>query len=105
MTFLPGRARGPVGACDPTTAGAGPVGSGTAGRPPAAPSPFPPDVGVSSMTEKNSVSRRGFLETDGLATGAVAASGVFPHPAIGAVKGANEKINFAILGPGGRAQE
>ena len=28
-----------------------------------------------------------------------------PHPAIGSVKGANERINVAILGPGGRAQE
>src|SRR5262249_22676198 len=56
------------------------------------------------MTEKNSVTRRGFLESAGLATGAVMASGTFAHPAIGAVKGANEKVNFAILGPGGRAQ-
>jgi len=55
------------------------------------------------MSDQNAVTRRGFLETAGLATGAVAASG-FAHPAIGAVKGANEKINFAILGPGGRAQ-
>ena len=31
--------------------------------------------------------------------------GAFPHPAVGGVKGANEKINIAILGPGGRAQE
>src|SRR5437870_5817025 len=57
------------------------------------------------MTEKNAVSRRGFLETAGIATGAVLASGTFAHPAIGKVKGANEKLNFAILGPGGRAQE
>ena len=57
------------------------------------------------MTEKNTITRRGFLETAGLATGAVAAAGTFAHPAIGAVKGANEKINVAILGPGGRAQE
>jgi len=57
------------------------------------------------MTEPNAVTRRGFLETAGLATGAVMASGTFAHPAIGAVKGANERINFAILGPGGRAQE
>ena len=28
----------------------------------------------------------------------------FAHPAIGTVKGANERLNFAILGPGGRAQ-
>ncbi|HWE39797.1 MAG TPA: Gfo/Idh/MocA family oxidoreductase [Isosphaeraceae bacterium] len=53
------------------------------------------------MTEKKSVSRRGFLQT----TGAVAAAGTFAHPAIGDVRGANERINFAILGPGGRAQE
>ena len=57
------------------------------------------------MTEKNTVTRRGFLGTAGLATGAVAASGTFAHPAIGAVIGANDKINVAILGPGGRAQE
>src|SRR5262245_40153342 len=67
----------------------------------------PPSTGhgVSSMTEKKAVSRRGFLETAGLATGAVAASAsnTFAHPAIGA-KGANEKITFAVLGPGGRAQ-
>jgi len=56
------------------------------------------------MTDKKAVSRRGFLETAGVATGAVAASGAFPHPAVGKVKGANERINFAILGPGGRAQ-
>ena len=56
------------------------------------------------MTEQNAVSRRGFLGTAGLATGALAASGTFAHPAIGAVKGANERLNFAILGPGGRAQ-
>ncbi len=56
------------------------------------------------MTEKKPVSRRGFLETAGMATGAVMATGVFAHPAIGAVKGANEQMNFAILGPGGRAQ-
>ena len=29
----------------------------------------------------------------------------FAHPAIGNVKGANERLNVAILGPGGRAQE
>ena len=57
------------------------------------------------MNDKNAVTRRGFLETAGLATGAVAASGAFAHPAIGGVKGANEKINVAIFGPGGRAQE
>ena len=56
------------------------------------------------MTEKDG-SRRGFLETAGIATGAVAAAGTFAHPAIGKVKGANDRLNFAILGPGGRAQE
>jgi predicted dehydrogenase len=56
------------------------------------------------MTEKKKVSRRGFIETAGAATGALVAAGTFAHPAIGAVKGANEKLNFAILGPGGRAQ-
>jgi len=57
------------------------------------------------MTEKQTVSRRGFLETAGAATGAVVAAGTFAHPAIGKVKGANDKINVAIFGPGGRAQE
>ncbi|WZO97812.1 Gfo/Idh/MocA family oxidoreductase [Isosphaeraceae bacterium EP7] len=56
------------------------------------------------MTDKQTVSRRGFLETAGTATGALVAANTFAHPAIGAVKGANEKINFAIIGPGGRAQ-
>ena len=56
------------------------------------------------MTEKQSVTRRGFLETTGAATGALVAAGAFPHPAVGAVKGANERLNFAIIGPGGRAQ-
>lgn len=56
------------------------------------------------MSEKRSVTRRGFLETTGAATGALMAAGVFPHPAVGAVKGANERLNFAIIGPGGRAQ-
>ncbi len=46
-----------------------------------------------------------FLETAGVATGAVVAAGAFPHPAFGKVKGANERINLGILGPGGRAQE
>jgi predicted dehydrogenase len=55
------------------------------------------------MTDKRSVTRRDFLQTTGAAGAAVAAS-TFAHPAIGSVKGANEKINFAILGPGGRAQ-
>jgi len=57
------------------------------------------------MKNKGSVSRRGFMETAGVATGAIMSAGAFPHPAIGGVKGANEKINLAILGPGGRAQE
>ena len=56
------------------------------------------------MTEKKTVSRRGFLETTGAATGALLSTGAFAHPAIGAVKGANDRINFAVLGPGGRAQ-
>ncbi len=55
------------------------------------------------MTDKRSVTRREFLQTSG-ATGAVVAASTFAHPAIGAVKGANERLNFAILGPGGRAQ-
>ena len=57
------------------------------------------------MRDNHKVSRRGFIETAGVATGAVMAAGAFPHPAVGSVKGANEKINIAILGPGGRAQE
>src|SRR5260370_40894986 len=56
------------------------------------------------MTEKKPVRRRSFLETAGVATGAVVAAGTFAHPAVGSVKGANERLNFAILGPGGRAQ-
>ncbi len=57
------------------------------------------------MTEKNAVSRRGFLQTTGAATGALLTSqAAIAHPAIGKVKGANERLNFAILGPGGRAQ-
>ncbi|HEX8202596.1 MAG TPA: Gfo/Idh/MocA family oxidoreductase, partial [Isosphaeraceae bacterium] len=57
------------------------------------------------MTEKKQpISRRGFLEASGAVAGAAAAAGAFPHPAIGAVKGANERLNFAIIGPGGRAQ-
>jgi predicted dehydrogenase len=56
------------------------------------------------MIDKPVVTRRGFLETTGVATGAIVAAGAFPHPALGAVKGANERLNFAILGPGGRAQ-
>lgn len=57
------------------------------------------------MKEKTMVNRRSFLETTGVATGAVVAAGAFPHPALGKVKGANERINIGILGPGGRAQE
>jgi predicted dehydrogenase len=56
------------------------------------------------MQDPTKVSRRGFLETAGATTGALMAAGTFAHPAIGNVKGANEKLNFAILGPGGRAQ-
>ncbi len=55
------------------------------------------------MTEKKTVTRRDFLQTTGAATGALAAAGAFAHPAIGAVKGANDRINFAVLGAGGRA--
>ena len=57
------------------------------------------------MKEKPMVSRRTFLESAGVATGAVVATGAFPHPCLGTVKGANERINIGILGPGGRAQE
>ena len=57
------------------------------------------------MRDNRKVSRRGFIETAGAATGAMVAAGAFPHPAVGGVKGANEKINIAVLGPGGRAQE
>ena len=57
------------------------------------------------MKDKPMVSRRIFLETAGVATGATVAASTFPHPAVGGVKGANERINFGILGPGGRAQE
>ena len=56
------------------------------------------------MTDKKVVTRRGFMESAGVATGAVVAAGTFAHPAIGKVKGANDRLNFAILGPGGRAQ-
>src|SRR5438445_13777184 len=56
------------------------------------------------MTEKRTVTRRGFLETTGVSAGALLAAGTFAHPAVGKVKGANERLNFAILGPGGRAQ-
>jgi predicted dehydrogenase len=57
------------------------------------------------MTDKRTITRRGFLGTTGTAAGAALAAGAFPHPAVGRVLGANEKLNFAILGPGGRAQE
>ena len=57
------------------------------------------------MKDNRNVSRRGFIESAGAATGAIMAAGAFPHPAVGAVKGANDKVNIAILGPGGRAQE
>ena len=57
------------------------------------------------MKESPKVSRRGFIETASVATGALFAGGAFPHPAVGAgVKGANEKINIAVLGSGGRAR-
>jgi predicted dehydrogenase len=56
------------------------------------------------MTEKTTVTRRSFIESAGAATGAVMAAGSFAHPAVAKVKGANERLNFAILGPGGRAQ-
>jgi predicted dehydrogenase len=53
------------------------------------------------MTEKQGMTRRGFLETTGAAVGAAAVA----HPAIGAgIKNANDTIRFAIIGPGGRAQ-
>lgn len=50
------------------------------------------------------VTRRGFLETSGAAAGAIATAAAFPHPAVAGAKGANEKLNFAILGAGGRMQ-
>ena len=53
------------------------------------------------MRAKQVVSRRGFLGTAGAVTGAAVAAGAFPHPAVGAIKGANEKLNIAVLGPGG----
>lgn len=57
------------------------------------------------MQNKPLVNRRTFLETAGVAAGAAAAVGTIGHPAIGAVKGANERLNVGILGPGGRAQQ
>lgn len=56
------------------------------------------------MTESTKVNRRGFLGTTGAAAGALAAAGAFPHPAVGNVKGANERLNFAMIGCGGRMQ-
>ncbi len=56
------------------------------------------------MIENSKVSRRGFLGTTGAAAGAMAAAGAFPHPAVGNVKGANERLNFAMIGVGGRMQ-
>ncbi|MFO0961194.1 MAG: Gfo/Idh/MocA family oxidoreductase [Isosphaeraceae bacterium] len=53
------------------------------------------------MTHRKGMTRRGFIET----AGAAAAAGAFAHPAIGdGVKGANDTIRFAIIGPGGRCQ-
>ncbi len=56
------------------------------------------------MSEKTSFTRRGFLGTTGAAAGALAAAGAFPHPAVGKVKGANERLNFVTIGNGGRMQ-
>src|SRR5271168_4091460 len=56
-----------------------------------------------AMTEKKNVSRRDFIQTTGAAAGALATAGTFAHPAIGSIKGANDRINFAVLGAGGRA--
>ncbi len=56
------------------------------------------------MTEKRNMTRRGFLGTTGAAAGTAMAAGAFPHPAIGRVVGANDRLNFVIIGPGGRAQ-
>ncbi len=56
------------------------------------------------MTEKRTVTRRGFLGTTGATAGAVMAAGTIAHPAIGNVIGANDRLNFAVIGPGGRAQ-
>ena len=56
------------------------------------------------MTPPNvsKVSRRGFIGATGATT---LAASTIAHPAIGAVQGANDKVNVAIIGPGGRAQE
>ena len=56
------------------------------------------------MTGKHAMNRRGFLGTTGATAGAVVAAGSFPHPAIANVRDPNEKLNFAILGAGGRMQ-
>jgi predicted dehydrogenase len=57
------------------------------------------------MTDKkNQVNRRGFLQTSGAVAGVAATTAVFPHPAVGRVLGANERINFAAVGVGGRCQ-
>ena len=57
------------------------------------------------MTDKKTVlGAGGFIQTTGAAAGAMAAAGTFAHPAIGAtITGANDRINFAVLGAGGRA--
>src|SRR5262249_5007740 len=60
--------------------------------------------GAENMTNKRTVTRRGFLGTTGATAGAVMATGAFGHPAIGRVIGANDRLNFVIIGPGGRAQ-
>jgi hypothetical protein len=57
------------------------------------------------MTDKRGLNRRRFLESTGATAGALAATGTFAHPAIGAgIRGANETVRFAILGAGGRMQ-
>ncbi len=56
----------------------------------------------STMTEKWSLTRRNFLGTAG--AGAALTAAAFPHPAVGKVQGANDKVTFAILGAGGRMQ-
>lgn len=50
------------------------------------------------------MNRRGFLGTTSAAAGAALAASSYPHPAVGKILGANETINFAILGAGGRMQ-
>ncbi len=54
------------------------------------------------MTPKRGLNRRHFLGTT--AAGAALASSAFPHPAIASGRDANETLNFAILGAGGRMQ-